>query len=110
MLVMIFVFLGMIFAYISNTTQSSILLTTFVALAFFLFSNAVTALEAMPPLAASIAKYNPTVIATSLFRRILLFHIPLELMFKDFLILCIYAAALFFVLFVVSKSKNKKRF
>ena len=109
-LILIFVFLGMLFAYLSKTTQSSILLTTFAALAFFLFSNAVTALEAMPPLASSLAKFNPLVISTSLLRGVILFRIPLELMIYEFAMLCGYGVVLLVILTVVSKSKNKKRF
>ncbi|MBT3465456.1 ABC transporter permease, partial [archaeon] len=76
LLVLLFSSIGMIFALLIRNEQSSILTTTFVALGFFLFSNSVTPLETMPKLAASIAAKNPYVIASSAFRKILIFNVP----------------------------------
>lgn len=75
-LVLLYTCLGMIFAILIRNEQSSILTTTFVALAFFLFSDQVTPLETMPKLAALIAAKNPQVLASLAFRKILIFGVP----------------------------------
>ena len=75
-LVVLYTCLGMIFAFLIRNEQSSILTTTFVALAFFLFSNQVTPLETMPELAALIASKNPHVLASAAFRKLLIFGVP----------------------------------
>jgi ABC-type polysaccharide/polyol phosphate export permease len=110
MLVIIFMLLGMCFAYITGTTQTSILLTTFLALGFFLMSNAVMPLESMPPSAASIAAFNPVVIGTNMLRQALLFHVPISLMYDQAIILLAYIAVLSAALFVISKRRNKQKF
>ncbi|MDP2749713.1 MAG: ABC transporter permease [Nanoarchaeota archaeon] len=109
LLVFIFVFLGMIIAYISNNIQTSILITTFGALVFFLLSDILNALESMPKPAAIVAMYNPVVIANSMFRKILFFDIPLKYMTFELGLLFLYAVITFILLVLISKKKNKQR-
>lgn len=110
LLTLIFIFIGMSFAYFSKTTQSSILMTTFVALGFFLFSNAVTSLEAMPKLAAAVAQFNPVVIANSALKKILIYNLPVAFMIPETVMLLVYTAVALTALVVISKIKNRQRF
>lgn len=73
LLSLIFLMLGMIIAILIRSEQSSVLTTTFVALGFFLFSNSVTPIEIMPKIAGFFAGLNPYVIATTAFRKVLIF-------------------------------------
>ncbi|MFO8016863.1 MAG: ABC transporter permease [Candidatus Woesearchaeota archaeon] len=108
-LILIFVFTGMIIAYMSHTIQASILSSTFLALAFFLFSDALNALEAMPELAAEIAVFNPIVIVNSILRKVLFFDIRLPGIQEGLGMLVVYLAAAALVLVTVSKIKNRQR-
>lgn len=110
LLTLTFIFIGMIIGYLSSNIQTSILISTFTALIFFLFSDMLNALEAMPKFAALIASYNPVVIANAMFRQIMFFNIPLQFMIKDLMILAAYCILTGGLLLLVSKIKNKKRF
>jgi methyl-accepting chemotaxis protein/ABC-type polysaccharide/polyol phosphate export permease len=107
-MVFIFIFIGMILAYISKDIQSSILLATFVALGFFLFSNILNALEAMPKLAAYAAVLNPIVLVIGIFRKVLFFNIPLT-QIHSFGLLVIYMITAGYFLMRFSKKKNMQR-
>ncbi|MBT7902667.1 ABC transporter permease [Candidatus Woesearchaeota archaeon] len=72
-LIVVFVFFGMTIAYLFPNQQTSILITTLLALAYFLFSNAIAPLEIMPLAASSLAALNPMVIGESMFRKVFLF-------------------------------------
>ncbi len=108
-LILIFVFIGMVLAYMSKTIQTSILSSTFLALAFFLFSDALNALEAMPQLASKIAVFNPVVIVNSMLRKVLFFDISISGLQAQAGLLIIYMAAAALLLVIVSKIKNKQR-
>ncbi|MBU0536555.1 MAG: ABC transporter permease [Nanoarchaeota archaeon] len=108
-LILIFICIGMMLAYLSRSIQSSILMSTFLALAIFLFSDALNALEAMPKLASQIAAYNPVVIVNSMFRQVLFFDAPLIGLKENAGLLLLYLAASAFLLVIVSKIKNKQR-
>ena len=107
-MIFIFVFIGMILAYISKNVQSSILLATFVALGFFLFSNILNALEAMPKLAAYIAVLNPVVLVIRIFKKIIFFDISL-VQIQDFGLLIIYMVTAGYFLIRFAKKKNRQR-
>lgn len=109
-MVFIFVFIGMIVAYLSNNIQTSILITTFVALAFFLLSDLLNTLEAMPIIAAAVAKLNPVVVANAMFRKIIFFDIPLSALTAELAVLLAYLIATGVLLVCISKRKNKRRF
>jgi ABC-type multidrug transport system permease subunit len=103
LMVVLFTCIGMIFALLIRNEQASILTTTFAALSFFLFSNAVTPLETMPKLAAQIASFNPYVIAGTAFRKNLIFNVPL---IKDEIML-LFGFVCFALGFVIILTKNK---
>jgi ABC-type polysaccharide/polyol phosphate export permease len=110
LLIIIFMLLGMCFAYLTSTTQTSILLTTFLALGFFMLSDAFTPLEAMNPTASAIASLNPVGIGTSMLRMTILFDVPIYFMIADLAILVLYVLAFSVALLIISKIRNKKRF
>jgi ABC-type polysaccharide/polyol phosphate export permease len=64
----------------------------------------------MPPAAAALAAFNPLVIAHTVLREILLFGVPFNLMIKDIALLFGYAIVFAFILYYVSKRRNKERF
>jgi ABC-type multidrug transport system permease subunit len=107
LLALLFIAIGMIIAILIRSEQSSVLTTTFVALAFFLFSNAVTPIEIMPKLAGFFASQNPYVIATTAFRKILIFHMSTPLLAPEIVRLVIYLAVALAVLVIVSARKLK---
>ncbi|MBN2421790.1 ABC transporter permease [Candidatus Woesearchaeota archaeon] len=106
---LVFVFFGMIYAYLFNNEQTSILVTTFTAIAFYLFSDAITPLETMPMLASRLASLNPFVFISSVFKKIILFDIPLFYMQKEMIILLLYFLVSLILLVAVSKVKNKRQ-
>lgn len=108
-LIFTFVFIGMIVSYLTKNPQTSILLATFISLAFFLLSDAVNAVEAMPIVAAKIASMNPVVIVNSMLRKIIFFDIPISEMASSFMMILIYMIIALVALIVVSKIKNKQR-
>ncbi|MEM2131602.1 MAG: ABC transporter permease, partial [Candidatus Woesearchaeota archaeon] len=81
LLSLIFIFIGLIIAILIRNDQASILTTTFLVLAFFLFSDSITPIEVMPISAAFFASKNPFVLASGLFRKILIFDLGIDLNF-----------------------------
>ncbi len=104
-----FIFLGMILAYLFKSEQTSILVTTFSAIGFFMFSDSITPLETMPVAAAKMAAMNPFVIAQALFKKIVIFRVPLGQVMPEILILAAYMGVLFILLLAIAKYKNLKR-
>ncbi|MBT3463516.1 ABC transporter permease, partial [archaeon] len=109
LLSLIFVFFGMAIAYYFSNEQSSILTATFVSLAFFLFSDIVTPLEAMPKHATLIANNSPFVISQAIFKKIIIYDLPLYMSMSSIYKLIIYALLSLVLLIIVSKWKNRTR-
>jgi ABC-type multidrug transport system permease subunit len=109
LLTLIFICVGMIVAYLSNNMQTSILMSTFVALTFFLFSDAINSLEVMPKIASVFASLNPLVVANAMFRQVFFFGINAKQMQAQMFILVAYLAVAMFALLKVSERKNKQR-
>ncbi len=107
-LIVMFTCVGMILAYFAKSIQSSILLATFTALGFFLLSDALVALEAMPPPAAAVAKYNPLVLSSFVLRQQLFFDSGS--ISPTLYILAGYLGLSIVLLLWISKRKNKQRF
>ncbi|MCX8147268.1 MAG: hypothetical protein N3D84_02275, partial [Candidatus Woesearchaeota archaeon] len=101
--------IGMIFAYLFRSTQSSVLVTTFSALIFFLFSNTLAPIEAMPPIAKFLSYHNPIVIGELLIKEVQLFNIPLILLASKIILLGAYVIILFISLLILAKIKNRRR-
>jgi ABC-type multidrug transport system permease subunit len=108
-LIFVFIFIGMTVAYISKNMETSILLSTVLALGFFLFSNALNALEAMPVIAAYVAFFNPVVAVNSMFRMIFFFNVSLSQMPYHLILMIFYLLGTCYLLIKVSKKKNRQR-
>ncbi|MFC1690785.1 ABC transporter permease [Nanoarchaeota archaeon] len=104
----IFVLIGMIFGFLIRSEQTSTLMGTFFALALFLFSDIIFPLEIMPKLAAYIASFNPLVIGSALFRRILFFQLPLGVLYDLIFTLLVYVLVLFFLVMLAQWHNRKK--
>jgi ABC-type multidrug transport system permease subunit len=92
LLSLFFICLGMITSVLLRNVQTSILTTTFFALGFFLFSDAVAPLETMPPLASLIAAKNPFVIASLAFKKIIIFNLGVSSVLSEIILLGSYLA------------------
>lgn len=104
----IFVLIGMIIGYLIKSEQTSILTSTFLALAIFFFSDVIFPLKVMPPLASLIASYNPLVIGEAIFRKIVFFSIPLEMQLIPVSILIVFIAILAFLVILAHSISRRK--
>ncbi|MBN2368183.1 ABC transporter permease [Candidatus Woesearchaeota archaeon] len=104
----IFVLLGMILSVLIRDVQTSILTSTFLVLGFFLFSDNITPLEIMPPLAAVFAAKNPFVLASLAFRKVMIFGVELPFIYEELAYLGAYLAIALVILFVISTRNLKK--
>jgi len=107
LLALLFIIIGMIISILIRSEQSSVLTTTFVALAFFLFSDSVTPIEIMPKLAGFFASHNPYVIATLAFKKIIIFGMGLPLIANELMLLGIYLLVALAILVFVSQRRLK---
>ena len=110
LLILFFVLAGMVFAYLSKSVQSSILLTTFFALILFIFGNTIAPMESMPGPARIVTEYNPIVLGEFLLREIQLYQTPLWLIADKILILAAYCIVLISIAIYISKVKNSKAY
>ncbi len=99
----IFCLIGMIYAYLLRNEGTSVLASIFTALGFYMFSDAITPLETMPIDAAKAAALNPYVLATSIFKKLISFQIPLSGMRDEVLLLCGFVAICVLILSRVHK-------
>ena len=111
LLVFVFTLVGMILAYLITTQEISVLTTTFVALGFYLFSSIVTPLEMMPVFGAKVALLNPVVLGESLFKKLLLYDLPLLGMggIEQVTVLCLFVLLLSGIVFVLNSGKRKSQ-
>lgn len=68
-----YILIGMLFGYMVQERQTSLLLSLFFSLIMFFFSDVIFPLEIMPKTAAFIAQFSPLVIIEGLFRQTLFF-------------------------------------
>lgn len=109
LLILFFVLLGMILAYLFKSVQSSILVTTFLSLIFFMFGNTIAFIESMPPIIGTISAYNPLVLCEYLFKQVELYNTPLAVVSSRIWVLVAYNVVLLAILIVLAKQKNKNR-
>ena len=106
LIMFIFILIGMCVAYKVKTKQNSIILSTFLALGFFLFSDVIFPLQTMPKLAAFFASLNPLVIGEEILRKLLFFNIPLSAQIGELLLLISYLIVLFILLYISAKKRK----
>ncbi len=104
----LFVLMGMIIGYFVKNRQVSVIVSTFIALIFFLFSDVIFPLESMPKLATFLANLNPLVIGERIFRKLLYFDIGLGQQMGDVITLIVYIV-IFVILLIVAYNYNKKK-
>jgi len=104
----LYILIGMFFAYLVSDRQTSLLLSLFFALIMFFFSDMIFPLEIMPKSAAFLAQFNPFVIAEGLFRQILFYGHDLQSFMFQFGILGLYIV-FFAVLVVAAYYRNRKK-
>jgi ABC-type multidrug transport system permease subunit len=104
-----FICIGMTIAILLKNVQTSILTTTFAALAFFLFSDAVTPLETMPIAATQLASINPFVLASLAFKKLLVLGLPFMSLQREtgFLLAYLVIGICLLLLVSISKLNNK---
>lgn len=108
LLIAVFVLVGMVFAFLFRTVQSSILVTIFSALIFFLFSSTLSLIEAMPAFAQYLSKHSPLVIGEFLVKQVQLFNNPLGAVYSKVLLLGMYVLVLFFLAVVLAKYRSAR--
>lgn len=109
MLIVLFCLVGMIFAYLFKTVQSSILMTTFCGLILFIFSNAMAPLESMPQYARIISSLNPVVIGEYILKQVQVFDTPFTYLLDKISLLAIYIALLLVAVILLAKLKDRSR-
>lgn len=97
LLSLIFLCIGMSTVVLIRHQQTSILATTFLALGFFLFSNALVPLEIMPQAAFFLAGRMPFVMASSAFQKVIIFGLS-DIAYEIAALLVYLALALLLVL------------
>lgn len=107
--VVFFILVGMFFAYLFRSVQTSILVTTFSLLVFFLFGNTLAFVESMPPIARFLSQYNPLTLSQFLIKQVQLFRTPLLSLAPEILLMLIYIIALMVIVFLLAKAKNRMR-
>src|SRR3989338_902294 len=108
LLATIFITIGMIYGYLVKNKQISVILSTFTALIFFLFSDVIFPTETMPKLAAFFVNMNPLVIGERLFRKLLYYDIPLGHQAGDVFLLIFYIAV-FGLLLLLAYRRHKRK-
>ncbi|MFT4311969.1 MAG: ABC transporter permease [Candidatus Woesearchaeota archaeon] len=98
------ILIGMICAYLTNSKENSILLTTFIAVGLFLSSNLMVPVAMMTPIVAFFVSLNPIVLADTILRRSLFFDIGVQDSLISIVFLVIYIFILTHVLYALVHS------
>jgi len=109
MLISFFILVGMLFAYLFRSVQSSILMTTFVALLFFLFGNTIAPMESMPALARLASSYNPLVFGEYMIKQVQLFGSSLDAILPQLALLAIFIGVMLLLAIMMFKASAMRR-
>ncbi|MBI3033189.1 ABC transporter permease [Candidatus Woesearchaeota archaeon] len=104
----VFILIGMCIGYAVRSQQTALLLSVFVALTTFLFSDVIFPVEIMPELATTLASMNPLVIGERMFRELLYYNIPLQEQMTDVVLLSVYVIVLSFGTFLMYKYHKRR--
>ncbi|MCF7865824.1 ABC transporter permease [Candidatus Woesearchaeota archaeon] len=104
----LFTFLGMAVGNLFNSSEGMMMSTIFLSSIFLFLSNLVLPLETLSPFIQKITSYNPYVIASESIRKAVLFNFGFETLWKDMLMLFIYAIIVFGITYAVKKAANSK--
>jgi ABC-type multidrug transport system permease subunit len=107
MLSVLFICLGMIIANVAPTIESSLLFSTILSLLFFLFSDALQAIQLMPSIGYVFAKYNPLVISEILLRKVIFLQSSVFDFLGQFIILFLYALVSLIIISILSVWRSR---
>jgi len=109
MLISFFILVGMLFAYLFRSVQSSILMTTFSALLFFLFGNTIAPMESMPLPARLVSSYNPLVLGEYMIKQVQLFGRGFDAVLPQLMLLVIFIGVMLFFAILMFKASTMRR-
>ena len=104
----IFIEVGMILGYAFKSIHLSILTSTFLVLALFLFSDILTPSEAMHPVTSFIISMNPLVFGANLFRKVLFLDLPVTGDILNIAKIGIFLVVFTALLMLISSSKKRR--
>jgi len=104
--VSVFVLLGMFLGYVFKSEETSIIGAVSVACILMFFSNTIIPVESMPSYLASIAMYNPYLIAGNLIKKLFLFNASLSSVTAEIYVLLSFAAAFVILIWGVISTKD----
>jgi hypothetical protein len=107
LLCLIFVSVGIIIAHLAPTIESSLLFGTILSLLFFLFSDALQAIQQMPALGYFMARLNPLVISEMLLRKVIFLQISIFGYPVQLFLLVFYAIISIVVVLIISTFRSK---
>ena len=82
-----FILLGMTIGYIFNSIETAVIASLSMSLIFLLFSGTLVPLETMPVYLANIAEFNPFVLTELALRKILVFSLPIQNIYREIFIM-----------------------
>ncbi len=108
-LVILFIFLGMLIGTVFNKEETAMLAAVSVSSVLLFLSNLILPLESMPDYIKQIADFNPFVMGEALIKKSMLFGIDLYTLSNEIYILLAYAAGVF-ILMLLLQQVMKLRF
>jgi ABC-type multidrug transport system permease subunit len=102
-----FALLGIVFGFLFNSEETTTLISIITGVILFLFSSVIIPMESMDPLLASIARFNPFVLAELLLRNSLLFESPGGFLTPLLLLLAELAVLLVLTLWAITFARKK---
>lgn len=106
---LVFILLGIFLAYLFESIQVSILVTTFLMLFLFLLSGIIVPIEIMPSYIGNLVLLNPVVIGEDLIRQLFFFN-TLNLSYFTLFMMYVYIIILIFLIGFASDRRKKKLF
>jgi ABC-type multidrug transport system permease subunit len=105
----LFVLIGMTVGYLFNSEETSTLAAISIGSIFLFLSNVILPIESMPQYVMKLASFNPFVVSENMLRKSIIFHYPLQMLFREVLLILGYAAV-FFVIIMVTQKLMKRNF
>ena len=103
-----FVLIGTAIGYLFKSSETSNLAAISVSAILLFFSNTILPIETLPTGIRNIVQYNPFVIGEGALRRILIFGESLKQVLNPILILIVYIAVLFIIVFLLRKATKRR--
>ncbi|MBN2422064.1 ABC transporter permease [Candidatus Woesearchaeota archaeon] len=104
----VFIFLGMLIGYLFNSEEIATLASVSVGSMFLLTSGIIFPIEGMPSYILDKVKFNPFVLSSELFKKILLFNVNVLSVSRSLIILFTYSLILIVLIVLVEKFSKLK--